>query len=208
LNEDTAEPVVINIGLNSQVAALVPSVGENNTSSTPGQVVPASTALLPTPNGEAASIFSGFRFESKSAFPTVQQSTITYDTHIVSQFASGGAAIILASDPAAVDKVVSITEVSCTRSAAFGKADHLNRMQAILDKIDALSDPAKVSGLYQRPPVSSTCSQQIVDAYLAEKGGYNACLGNIGCMRDVLDFRVRNEDPVENLAAWEEALKS
>lgn len=94
---DVDEPINVNIGLRRSVIALAPPIG--------GRI--ESDSLLggqKTPEGEATSMFSGF----KLAYDPMTGTGLTGDLTIRTQFASGGAALEISGEPQIVKQIMDV----------------------------------------------------------------------------------------------------
>ena len=209
INEDTAEPVVVNIGFNSLIAGVVPPVSERKESSDANNLdatAPNEKHLIfGRPAGEAASIFSGFHYISATGVSlTPGQPPFQYDTEIRSQFASGAAAIIIAKNPVAVKHVVDVDHVY-NRGPDFATPAHLTHLELLHARIDGLPED-KLKELYLSPPTHDATTDAIVQSVVADRGGTAVCEASIQCLRDILKIRVDNVEPIEGLNVWEAAL--
>jgi hypothetical protein len=204
LNEDVAEPVQVNIGLNSQIASLIPPIAEND-DSTSSTGITSLAAQHFNPEGEAASIFSGFRYTSSSMLEITPASPRPkYDAEIRSQFASGAAAVILASDPEAVAKVVDVA-ITFDRNSSFMSPPIVAWRANLQSQIDGLSEP-KVSELYLSPP---TTNAKIEELIASVKGDHAAeCDASDLCRRDMLRIRIQDLGTTEQLQKWDAAFAS
>ena len=200
VNEDVAQPVAVNIGLNSQIAALVPAVVNKSESVFPGGGWPR----LSHPDGEAASIFSGFRFTSTSMFPTATRKELTYDAQVRSQFASGQAAILLAGNPKAVAKVVQVSGYDFERGPEFISSERLE-LVAKLNGLLANLPKDRVTALYKNPPTPVNEKIEVmIRALKSEAAGAAYCEENIECQRSVSGIRFSNVETMEELKHWEQ----
>lgn len=188
VNEDVAEPVSVNIGLNSQIAGLVPSLDSKPAEST----LPLLKYFRSDdPEGEAASIFSGFRYTSETDI--VPAKKFDYSAEIRSQFASGAAAMILATNPDAVAQVVNISD-------SWGLQD------ALQEKLLGLSEGG-IAVLYKDPPTLDLAVEAEI-AELKEKAGYAATCDDLPqCRLRVTQIRLDSAESPADLERWEQAIK-
>lgn len=205
LNEDVAEPVQVNIGLNSQIAALIPPIGEQGGSTSTGGTDSAAlrqnAAQQFNPEGEAANIFSGFRFTSVSMLEiSAANPRPKYDAEIRSQFASGAAAVILAGDPEAVKQVVDVA-ITFDRDSNFMSPPIVAWRANLQSQIDGLSE-AKASALYLSPPTTNAKIEELI-ASLKEE--VSECDASDVCRRDVLRVRIQDLGTTEQLQLWDAA---
>lgn len=203
LNEDVAEPVQVNIGLNSQIASLIPPIGGQGETPPGSDPAAANQALARqfNPEGEAANIFSGFRFTSASMLEiTAANPRPKYDAQIRSQFASGAAAVILASDPQAVNQVVDVG-VTFDRDANFMNPAIVAWRANLQGQVDGLTE-AKASALYLNPPTTNAKIEELIASLKTEVEG---CDASDLCRRDVLRVRIQDLGTTGQLEAWDDA---
>jgi hypothetical protein len=196
LNEDVAEPVQVNIGLNSQIASLIPPIGDND-DSTSSTGTTSSAVQHFNPEGEAASIFSGFRYTSSSMLEITPASPRPkYDAEIRSQFASGAAAVILASDPEAVAKVVDVA-ITFDRDPSFLDPTFEELKAALQVRLKDLDD-TKVESLYRRPPTPNP----ELDAGMLTSENLAKCEVLASCRRNVTITRLQQVATMDELLLW------
>lgn len=202
LNEDVAEPVQVNIGLNSQIASLIPPIGENNNSTSAPSVSNAAAQHF-NPEGEAATIFSGFRYTSVSMLEISQTSPRPkYDAEIRSQFASGAAAVILASDPEAVAKVVDVA-ITFDRDPEFLSKEVQDLRATLHDKVDDL-DPDQVARIYKNPPTTDP----EIEVPMLTSGVIERCKASHDCRLNVTHVRLNTVKTLDELRQWESMISS
>jgi hypothetical protein len=209
LNEDVAEPVQVNIGLNSQIAALIPPVGDNNESTASGEATASSAAALEAarqhfnPEGEAATIFSGFRYTSSSMLVITPTSPLPkYDAEIRSQFASGAAAVILAKSPKAVAHVVDVA-ITFDRQPGFLDQDAMDLRASLHKKVDGLTT-GKVAELYQNPPTTDPK----IEVPMLTSDVIDRCKVEPECRLNVTHVRLNTVETLQELQRWEAAINS
>ena len=99
-NASSSPPIEVNFGLNRTVATIVPPTGQSS-----GQ-----------PNGEAVSMFAGFQIQNDY---DVTKQQVSADLKIDTQFASGAAAVSVASSPPLVARIVNVNSTTFQRGPAF-----------------------------------------------------------------------------------------
>jgi hypothetical protein len=145
VNDDPSTPLHVNIGLERNIAAVVPPLD-----------ISQDDQGKSTAKGEGVSVFSGFKlkeFGASAATPFAGKLLIR------TQFASGQAARDISQRP---DMVARIVDVSFARDAAFVEEARQKRVEKILEGIDRLNDAAALS-LSANPPVQDPKVQQVVD---------------------------------------------
>lgn len=100
-NASSTPPLEVNFGLDRVVATIVPPAGESNS----------------RPIGEAVNMFAGFQVERYSDLNPTKPLGI--DLQITTQFASGDAAVSVASNPTVVNRIVNVSGPTITRDSAF-----------------------------------------------------------------------------------------
>ena len=99
-NASSSPPIEVNFGLNRTVATIVPPAGQSG-----GQ-----------PNGEAVSMFAGFQIQNDY---DVTKQQVSADLKIDTQFASGAAAVNVATSPPLVARIVNVNSTTIQRALAF-----------------------------------------------------------------------------------------
>jgi hypothetical protein len=110
----SSPPIQANFGLNRTVGTIVPPAGQKKDG---------------TPVGEAVSMFAGFQVDNTVNVSKAIDADLTIDT----QFASGKAAVNVASNPKAVAQIVNI------RSGTFATSDSAKQFRAWLLPNNVLS---------------------------------------------------------------------
>ena len=145
LNDDPAEPVVVKLGFDRDVVLVAPPIGGDVAENVKGD--DGKTYTRTTASGEAVSQFSTFTMKSAAPFlnPTAAADLLAVQT----RFASGQAAIAIASEPEVVAaflglRVPSAEEQVADALSGLGPAQR-DRVCELADKdFDALTNPEKV----------------------------------------------------------------
>ena len=190
VNDDPSTPVHVNIGLERNIAAVVPplDVTKNDQGKTAA-------------SAEAVSLFSGYRLNTtdESELRTPFSATLAIRT----QFASGMAAREISENPRMVAKVVDANFVF-DREAADLELARQERVDHILDGIDRLNDAAARS-LAADPPVD----EPMVDNVVAARDPRNLRATNPAFARQIFKMEVILSKPSDTaLAAWEAAVNA
>jgi hypothetical protein len=119
-NEST--PLEVNFGLDRKVASIVPAKGEIGSQGV---------------DGEAVNMYAGFRAQYDSA-----TNPLSGDLHIRTQFASGGAALVIAGEPAVVARVVDVNAI--VHDDSFRAPDSKANKAELSKQLGLLSDAQQV----------------------------------------------------------------
>jgi len=227
VNDDEAEPVFVNVGLNSKLAALVPAIGEKQADQSGDQpagnqpVKPPAEVLnqarnslgIARPEGEAASIFSGFYYDSDTAISPDKNggNPIHYDAQIRSQFASGAAAVILADSPTAVKDIVEVKSFKFDHGAEWASPERIKFFDSLKDAVKNLPE-GRQQQLYKNPPTSNATVDALIQQMLADRQATypNArpCENSKDCREAVIEQRLDEVESVNDLLKWKSAIEA
>jgi hypothetical protein len=189
VNDDPAEPVVVKLGFDRNVVLVAPPI-EGEVVEDDGQGGKRTTA-----SGEAVSQFSTFTM--KGAAPFLEPSEDADLLAVQARFASGHAALAIASEPAVVAPFLGLVVGREITGSDVGP-EATRRRDAIYDAIASLDD-ASARRLVERPPLP------IGETFLSEADPDDRRGTDGAVAREVLTRWVFFV-PAEDFAEWEAAL--
>ena len=148
-NASSTPPIEVNFGLNRLIGTIVPPAGDEN-----GR-----------PLGEAVNMFAGFQVERFSDLNLLKP--VGVDLRIVTQFASGAAALAVAKD---ADIVNRIANVNITHTAAYGQRPAILFRDTVDQQITGLTGPQRVRLANLMLPHLSSANQKAVEGLIPPPG--------------------------------------
>jgi len=187
VNNDPVEPVKVNAGLKRHVVAVVP----------PRQVERGEDSTVAA--DEAVNLFSGFKLKHED---TSVLNPFAGKLTIRTQFASGAAALEVASDPSTVRKIVDVQHITFTRDEDFAAPERQARINELLDKVGDLQADRAIS-LASNPPVTDPDVERAV----AARDPQQLRRTSEEVAREIVKMRlVLSQRDDAALAAWEAAI--